>query len=468
MATQQMIFAETIAGLRRALKRKSYESDSDDEVEGPSNRGNKLKRKAKYVHQGQMAVPTGPEVYKEVIDHAGYQRAIINRNPIPVDEDGFDLDSDDDDDHIQDVMASAAENNPYSSIRLEQILAPLTTPSDLPSHPTMSRPYTSRTLTDLSLQGRDIMHKENQSLWKVKHLLTQLCGDHPWVPTDRMEGDDDLDLFDNQLLWPQAQPRPDAPTAEDNPTTDGTDIQVIPSNKQVQGEADTKTNASKPANATGDGDIAMSVTGVLGVENDGKDQPGISQPNGDSTASDDAQPKTSKPQLEGSGRNKKGKTPNGRGNSKEDYEPTEMNIERSVNSSSGKANEADPEVPAEESLIHPLFLQPESTRSNRDFFLPTKEATEIRRQLQQYVQRQEEICRGSKQLYEGLLKADRLRKMVLFWSKAEAHSGANRDLSDGEDWYDKDEWGLEEDLKKGHDDEEEEAQQNQKKTRNRR
>ena len=40
-------------------------------------------------------------------------------------------------------------------------------------------------------------------------------------------------------------------------------------------------------------------------------------------------------------------------------------------------------------------------------------------------------------------------------------------LSDGEDWYDKEEWGLTEDLKKGQDEEEEDTTQTQKKTRNR-
>ena len=90
-----------------------------------------------------------------------------------------------------------------------------------------------------------------------------------------------------------------------------------------------------------------------------------------------------------------------------------------------------------------------------------------RRLLQLWVQKQDEVIRGTRKLYEGLLKADRLRKTVLKWSKAEAHSGPNREMSDGEDWYDKEEWGLVDDLKKGHDEEEEDQQQTQKKTRNR-
>jgi hypothetical protein len=88
--------------------------------------------------------------------------------------------------------------------------------------------------------------------------------------------------------------------------------------------------------------------------------------------------------------------------------------------------------------------------------------------LQLYIQKQEEVCRGAQSVYEGLLKADRYRHLVMKWAKAEAHVGANRDMSDGEDWYDKEEWGLDEDLKKGQDEEEEDAATTAKKTRTRR
>lgn len=115
--------------------------------------------------------------------------------------------------------------------------------------------------------------------------------------------------------------------------------------------------------------------------------------------------------------------------------------------------------------IHPLFLMPESVGPDRDFGLPKDEAEATRRILMSYVQKQEEVCRGTEKLYNGLLKADRMRKTVFEWCKAEGHLG---EMSDGEDWYDKKEWGLEEDLRKGHDDEEDEAVTQHKKTRGRR
>lgn len=117
-----------------------------------------------------------------------------------------------------------------------------------------------------------------------------------------------------------------------------------------------------------------------------------------------------------------------------------------------------------EPFIHPIFLAPKPAHPDRDLGLPEQEAEDVRRLLQLYVQKQEEVCRGTEKLYHGLLKADRMRKTVLEWSKSEAHVG---EMSDGEDWYDKEEWGLTEDLKKGQDEEEEDTTQTQKKTRNR-
>jgi hypothetical protein len=85
MASQQLIFAETIAGMKKAIKRKVYgmkrfapsfgnllmplcgsDSDSDSEIEQLTNRGNKLRKKARFMHEGQLARPTGPRVYKRV------------------------------------------------------------------------------------------------------------------------------------------------------------------------------------------------------------------------------------------------------------------------------------------------------------------------------------------------------------------------------------------------------------------
>lgn len=148
-----------------------------------------------------------------------------------------------------------------------------------------------------------------------------------------------------------------------------------------------------------------------------------------------------------------------------DTKAADGQAETAQNGPQEEQNSADNEG---DSFIHPIFRPPTTAKPDRDLGLPGHEAEDIRRLLALYVQKQEEVCRGTSKLHRGLLKAQRLRGEVLHWSKAEAHCGPNRDMSDGEDWYDKEEWGLTEDLKKGQDEEEEEVTTQGKKTRNRR
>jgi hypothetical protein len=48
----------------------TIDSDSDSSIEQLTNRGNKLRKKARYVHEGQLAPPSGPQVYKRVRRHS--------------------------------------------------------------------------------------------------------------------------------------------------------------------------------------------------------------------------------------------------------------------------------------------------------------------------------------------------------------------------------------------------------------
>ena len=116
------------------------DSDSDSSIEQLTNRGNKLRKKARYVHEGQLAPPTGPVVYRRVchirttayhcdriytnshkkIEHAGFYRDIISRNPPLVDDDGYEVDSEDDDERAQAAMVAAAEFDPYADVKIER------------------------------------------------------------------------------------------------------------------------------------------------------------------------------------------------------------------------------------------------------------------------------------------------------------------------------------------------------------
>ncbi|KAI1129352.1 RXT2-like protein [Nemania abortiva] len=488
MASQHVIFTETIIAMKKARKRRAYESDSDSEVDYHGNRGRKLKRGARFAHEGQLAPPSGPELYREVVNHAGYQRTIISRNPPLIDDEGYEIDSDDDDEHILDAMNNAAEFNPHANIRLENILAPLTAVTDLPTHQTLSRPYTSKTLTELTKQGCSIMHKENAALWKIKHLQTKLIGDHNWAPCELMVGPNDIEFFnDDYIDRPQSSVKTDSSILmiegkpNGYPTTNG-DGRLLGPNESRQNSNDTgKADVLMADVEPSPNEVTNGQDSTSSVERDAnqtihRDKKG--QERVDLIVKENSQPqRNGRGNIQGGAHAPDSLAVNGqkisnstvpsdsdRTNAQfvplnnEVARRTTNEISRPVSVISDLAND----VP-----IHPMFLPPRSARPDRDLGIPEGEAEDMRRLLQLMVQKQEEVCRGVKRLYEGLLRANRMRKTVLQWSKYEAHVGPNRDMSDGEDWYDKEEWGLEEDLKKGQDEEEDEPQTT-KKTRTRR
>ncbi|KIH92579.1 hypothetical protein SPBR_02338 [Sporothrix brasiliensis 5110] len=444
-ARDQAVFLETVIGLQRALKRRPFDSDSDSDVDHSTNRGSKLKRRARFVRQGHLGAADGLTVFTETVEHGGYRREIISHNPALIDDEGYAVDSDEDDDAVvQDAEAAAAEQNPYAGIQLEHLLAPLTAVTDLPNHPSLSRPFTNKALTELATQGSNWMHKESAALWKVKPLLIKLCGDHIWVDSGLLVTPDDADLFDDEHVARLATARgstgPPAGLLEDRRSA------------SRQGDTDDKDKAVGGAEPEPDPDSTMPDAGdeadtaadrrkanaPQGGAADGKQ---LAQSNGDRAVIP-------------------------RGGGADDAGRALAGVDGGDEDADADADEEEEEE-EEEGIIHPLFLAPRSARPEPNLGLPEAEAEDVRRLLQLWVQKQEEVSRGTKKLHEGLLRADRLRHTVLRWAKAEAHSGPNRDMSDGEDWYDQEEWGLEEDLKKGHDEEEEDQQLPNKKTRNR-
>ncbi|KAF1732677.1 hypothetical protein CRV24_006569 [Beauveria bassiana] len=430
MATQHILFAETIAGMKKAFKRRAYESDSDSEIEYHSNRGHKLKKKGRFAHKGQLVPPSGPSAYKEEIDYAGSRRSIIYRNPPLVDDDGYEVFSEDEPDRVESAVQAAAELNPYANIRLERAdtLAPLIAATDLASHPTLSKPFLSKRLNELVDHSCKLMRKENHSLWEVRQLWTSLYGDNTWIPCELMIGENDTQLYTQD----QVTRRLEALSANTEKAAVNGDAGA-----ELATLNGTRTEFGDDLN--NGGDVSMDDAGASNGDIDTRDK---------DTAKDFA---------------KDGANITNQNHKDGTIDSTD------AEGGLGKANSAT--RAAEENaagVIHGIFLPPATARPDRDLGLPASEADDIRRLLALYVQKQEEVCRGTYKLHRGLLKAQRLRGDVLRWSKAEAHCGANRDMSDGEDWYDKEEWGLDEDLKKGHEEEEEDTTTQAKKTRARR
>ncbi|KUJ20573.1 uncharacterized protein LY89DRAFT_715948 [Mollisia scopiformis] len=492
MMSQAEIFAEAIVGMKKALKRKAYDSDSDSSIEQLTNRGNKLRKKARFVHEGQLAPPSGPNVYKRTIDHAGYQRDIISHNPVLVDEDGSEIASDDEGEVAQAARATAAEFDPYADVRIEQLLAPLTAASDLPDHPTLSKPFTSKTLTELTKHAGDMVQKEKASLWRIKHLLTRLSGDNTWIPCESVETENDFSLFLDERYQGHGLLKRGTVRDEADQGSTGTmaSDDVDPTARLLTMQAHANESAEE-GSGNGKQVVNEDVQMTSVIENAAPEQ-GAPLPNGEPSlegpltsskmdqlvelqGNEDADglsaqlpggplPKTSDEAVDGNADNVDADMMD----TEEGVPvPTRMRTRAQAQAASdntARTRSITPEA-GNEDFIHPYFLAPPSSHPDRNLGLPQHEADETRRLLQLYIQKQEEVCRGAEKVYSGLLRADRYRKLVMKWAKAEVHV---RDMSDGEDWYEKEEWGLDEDLKKGQDEEEEDAATTAKKTRTRR
>lgn len=66
---------DNLSLLTRAL---GLESDSDSEIQQTTNRGNKLKKRARFVRQGKLGPPTGPAVYKEARSNPGSRASVTS------------------------------------------------------------------------------------------------------------------------------------------------------------------------------------------------------------------------------------------------------------------------------------------------------------------------------------------------------------------------------------------------------
>jgi hypothetical protein len=409
--------------------------------------------------------------------------------------------------HMQKYTLNVCAQNLKTSSCLyfnTDLLAPLTSASDLPNHPTLSKPFTSKALTELTKHAGEMLQKEKASLWRIKHLLTRLSGDNTWIPCESVETQHDFDLFlddrdrlhvklpekiivedgdqvsTGTLLSEESHVRslaledsskvPDlnrtrqisttAAKNDDLDTSSSNTPQDLPSGGS-KGVSETLDRAQlyelkKAQSAKGNTHIALEVdhdesgdvdvAAIIPSRNEDEPQPLLEEV--ESADTEDSPEDAGEPA------------------------PRRMRTRAqaqaaSENTASSRARSLSPDF-NEDIFVSQFFLAPRSSHPDRDLGLPQHEADDIRRLLQLYIQKQEEVCRGVQKVYDGLMKADRYRNQVMKWAKAEGHVGVNRDMSDGEDWYDKEEWGLDEDLKKGQDEEEEDAATTAKKTRTRR
>lgn len=364
---------------------------------------------------------------------------------------------------------------------IPDLLAPLTSAAELSEHPSLAAAYTNNNITEMAERAREMLHYERGLLVKLKTLLLQFRGDALWAPLGSVETAQDTFLLDDvgiasvpsvdsrtelsvdlSVAEPIDTDMPDpeavVDTTENAPSSElhavngiqSVDMAVQKSvNKQEENndtmpsehgqENGTTTKQTEPQSNTANGNPEHENGAIANTEVDKMDTDQADANNAEGIEGDeDDQPSHAMTTRA------KARTP-----------PTGEGSPRSAQSS--------PTTYSTKS-INGFFLPSATSIPDRDFGIPVGEAEDTRRVLILYVQKQEEIVRGTEQLMMRLLEADRKRKDVWRWCKADGHVG---ELSDGEDWYDLDEWGLETELSKGREEEDVEDDKERKGRRRR-
>ncbi|KAJ0424531.1 RXT2-like protein [Aspergillus carlsbadensis] len=507
MAAQAALIADTIVGMKRALRNENDYSGPDDPITQPTNRGNKLRSNARFVKEGAMGYVHSEALYKQKIEHAGYTRYILQQNPVRYDSEGDELDEDDED---SEADAAVAEENPFSEIALEHFLCPLKHPSELPTHPSLSHAYTSKALSNMTQAIEAKLRQERALLWRARNLHRQFLGDGSWAPCGVFESPEDRWIFEPRIASTRnSSPLPSYETNGIAPSAETASSHSKDSAQQLQKLTDTsQRGGSTPEEELTGTTNDVKMTNLLDrkTENDPRD-------------SEAGQPKAPKseevdtfvgdlPQHSENGQsgakvngNKREIPQNGdhvldadlpmdqeerricepdkahKNQEGEDEDvdedddvemqngsipepPRRMTTRAQANAGHPQDHDSGRDSPSVSSETfsslptpHPLYLVSDSVRRDANFGLPPSEAEDTRRLLWSYVQKQEETVRGFEHMLESLLRACRMKEDVFEWCKAEGHVG---ELSDGEDWYDRGKWGLAEgeDLKKGADEDE--------------
>lgn len=399
-------------------------------------------------------------------------------------------------------------------LRLD-FLCPLKHPSELPNHPSLSHAYTSKALFNMTQAIDAKLRQERALLWRARNLHRQFLGDGSWVPCGTIETSEDRSIFEPRMAstghsTPLAQGQengasipsaatgphvqnhePAKPRSTEQPDQDGevqaadNDVDMTDAHNE-ESQSDAPKENAEPGKVpkaeevdTPVGDLPQHPeTTVPGQQSNGNCT-GNPQSEQDRASDSDHtlererkengidKPTTS---VEG-GSADRGTWVDAQGNGidggEEMHDETEPGQPRRMTTraqASAVNPQQDPDPnnlspsPSSDTLNtlptpHPLFLTPHSVRPDPNFGLPPNEAEDTRRLLWSYVQKQEETVRGFEHMLESLLRACRMKDDVLEWCKAEGHVG---EMSDGEDWYDREKWGLAEgeDLKKGADEDE--------------
>lgn len=367
----------------------------------------------------------------------------------------------------------------------------------------MAPAYTSKALQNMTQAIETKLRQERALLWRAKNLYREFLGDSSWMPCGTVETAEDRWIFEpkmdmeanspvnqngvagSEAQKDEAQESLSGANSQASQTARGEDDQAFQTGEKDISMADAQNNeAEAERNSNTEPTKEPKSEEVDATIGDVSQHPGTTEPgghvNGNSAAN--VQPEQAQPagpegtlnkDAEGRAADEETAGMDAEHQSDIQGEGTDKDAEMQDGSSPApprrmttraRANTGNPQQDDEFSdrssspsgslaAPHPLFIVPDSIQPDSNYGLPPNEADETKRLLWSYIQKQEETVRGFEHMMDSLLRASRMKEDVLEWCKAEGHVG---EMSDGEDWYDPQKWGLAEgeELKKGADEDE--------------
>jgi hypothetical protein len=279
-------------------------------------------------------------------------------------------------------------------------------------------------------QTEELLHKEQKILWALKSLFVRFRGDADWAPAGDMHTD-----YDEYLIAAACQ----------GTAVAGAEDEAMQWNGQSDQES-RRGELQNSASPSGDPSENKDLTDSIAAENQllaDSHSVIVTEPDGEGDGRDDKRGKKPKPngttpadrQPEENGTDQPESNEHSAEDAMEVHADPEQGVQTRRMATRSQALVVQPSRSPSPTSVHPFFLAPQ-TVPPVDYANPDEDPLGP---LLSYISKQEEIVRSYTELYQGLVKALRMRNEVYRWCKAEGHVG---EMSDGEDWIDLDEWGL--------------------------
>lgn len=156
--------------LREVSERGDDASDSENSIgEAQTNRYNKLKRKARFVSKGQLTSVGGIRTDTRTTYFGNKKRATISSK--------------------MSKELSSDEEDAYHDVALEAILAPISEPYEVISHPAHKVTFRRQTLPLLAAHALQTISTEHEHRVQLSRLLTAFLGDDPSLIMDKFESE---------------------------------------------------------------------------------------------------------------------------------------------------------------------------------------------------------------------------------------------------------------------------------------